>query len=402
MRWLRSISTIALTLLVIEFLDELVFGARETAWPLIRDDLQLSYLQVGLVLGIPGIVSSVFEPIIGILGDVWKRRVLILGGGFIYTLALVLMALSQNFLWLLLAICMLFPASGAFVSLSQAVLMDSDPDRHEQNMARWTFAGSLGIVIGPILLGGFVIMGWSWRGLFLIFSGLTLGILLWSWRMPALGVNAEKEEREQPLAFGVFWGGLIEALRALKRGKVVRWLVLLQFADLMLDILHGFLALYFVDVAGVQPEQAALAIAVWTGAGLVGDFLLIPLLEIVSGLKYLRLSAILVLGVFPAFLLVDNWIGKLILIGILGILNAGWYAIPKGQLYSAMPGQSGSVMTLNNIFGLIGTLIPLGMGWLASIMGLDFAIWFVLLGPMVLILGIPSFRSKIKVEEKSS
>ena len=402
MRWVRSISIIILTVLVIEFLDELVFGAREAAWPLIRDDLQLTYLQVGFVLGIPGIFSSVLEPVIGILGDVWQRRTLILGGGIIYAVALLLVALSQNFYWLLLAICLLYPASGAFVSLSQAVLMDAEPDRHEQNMARWTFAESLGIVIGPLLLGGFILLGWSWRGLFGIFSLLTIGVLMWSWRNSALGEQIEVASNAQNLTFKSFWVGFVGALRALKRGEVLRWLILLQFADLMLDILHGFLALYFVDVAGAQPEQAALAVVVWTGAGLIGDFLLIPLLEFVAGLRYLRLSAILVLVIFPAFLLTDTWIGKLFLVGVLGLLNAGWYAIPKGQLYTAMPGQSGAVMTLNNIFGVIGALIPLGMGWLAALYGLNNAIWLVLLGPLVLIIGIPRFRSKINVEEIST
>lgn len=33
----------------------------------------------------------------------------------------------------------------------------------------------------------------------------------------------------------------------------------------VLDVFHGFLALYFVDVAGVGAVEAALAVAVWTG-----------------------------------------------------------------------------------------------------------------------------------------
>ena len=81
--------------------------------------------------------------------------------------------------------------------------------------------------------------------------------------------------------------GVVNALRALRRGEVLRWLTLLQFSDLMLDVLLGFLALYFVDVVGVTPAQAGLAVAVWTGVGLLGDFLLIPLLERVRGLSYL-------------------------------------------------------------------------------------------------------------------
>ena len=86
-----------LTLLAIEFLDEFVFGAREAAWPLIRTDLGLSYAQVGLLLTLPSLVSSIVEPFLGILGDVWKRRILILGGGAVCSLALLLTALSQDF-----------------------------------------------------------------------------------------------------------------------------------------------------------------------------------------------------------------------------------------------------------------------------------------------------------------
>jgi FSR family fosmidomycin resistance protein-like MFS transporter len=163
----------------------------------------------------------------------------------------------------------------------------------------------------------------------------------------------------------------------------------------MLDILYGYLALYFVDIAGMQPSQAAWAVAVWTGAGLVGDYLLIPLLERYSGTRYLRISALLVLGIYPTFLLVENWTTKLVLVGFLGLLNSGWYAIPQGRLYSAMPGQSGTVMTLTNIFGLIGSLIPLGIGWVAYNYGLDVAMWLILLGPIMLLFGIPQFRSRI-------
>ncbi len=38
-------------------------------------------MQIGVLLGLPGIISGLTEPVLGILGDVWKRRVLVLGGG---------------------------------------------------------------------------------------------------------------------------------------------------------------------------------------------------------------------------------------------------------------------------------------------------------------------------------
>ncbi len=39
--------------LLIEFIDELVFGVEAAAWPLIRDDLALNYIQIGLALSLP-------------------------------------------------------------------------------------------------------------------------------------------------------------------------------------------------------------------------------------------------------------------------------------------------------------------------------------------------------------
>ena len=52
---------LTLPFLLIEFLDELVFGVNQAAWPLIRTDLRLSYLQIGLLLSVPGIVSAILN-----------------------------------------------------------------------------------------------------------------------------------------------------------------------------------------------------------------------------------------------------------------------------------------------------------------------------------------------------
>ena len=374
-----------LPFLLIELLDELVFGVNQAAWPLIRTDLRLSYLQIGLLLSVPGIVSAVLEPLLGILGDVWKRRLLILGGGMCFALACLLTGLSTGFIFLLAALCIFYPASGAFVSLSQASLMDSDPERHEQAMARWTFAGSLGVVLGPLLLSGLAYAGFGWRGVFIALAGLSLLVLLFAWQRlpktpPGLGPRPSVTE---------VWSGLRGALAALRGGEALRWLVLLQFSDLMLDVLLGFLALYFVDVARLTAAQAALGIAVWSGLGLLGDFLLIPLLEKVGGLEYLRVSVLVELLLFPAFLLVAAPLVKYILLGLLGLFNSGWYAILKGRLYSCMPGQSGAVMTLDSLFSLLGKILPFGIGLAAQFFGLGVAMWLLLLGPIALLVGLP-------------
>ena len=371
--------------LLIEFIDELVFGVTDAAWPFIQTELHLNYTQIGILLTVPGIFSTIVEPFLGILGDVWKRRLLILGGGVCFVLALLLTSMSVSFILLLIAFTLFYPASGAFVSLSQATLMDSDPPRHDHNMARWTFAGSLGVVLGPPLLVGMAAIGFGWRGVFLALAFLAGIVLILAWRkIPRDPIHLPRFP-----SFSGLFAGFRSAFAALRQPGVLRWLVLLEFSDLMLDVLLGFLALYFHDVAGLTEIQAAGAVFIWLAFGMLGDFLLIPLLEKVDGLTYLRVSVVLELLLFPAFLLVPwPWL-KLVLVGLLGFFNSGWYAILKGRLYSSMPGRSGTVMALDNITGLVGGLLPFGIGLAADAFGLHAAIWLLLAGPIALLLGLP-------------
>ncbi|MBD2354608.1 MFS transporter [Tolypothrix sp. FACHB-123] len=369
--------------LMIELLDELVDGVRGAAWPLIRHDLHLSYVQVGMLLTIPNTIASLLEPILGIWGDVGQRRQLILGGGVVFAIALLLISLSNDFALLLAGFVLFYPASGSFVSLSQATLMDIEPTRHEQNMARWALAGSLGNAIGPLLLAGAITLKQSWRSAFFSLAVFTVSLLAMVWRYPLVNPTLSVNE-----GLPSFQDGIGNAIVALKRASVLRWLTLLQFSDLMLDVLSGFLALYLVDAIGTSNTQASLAVTVWLSFGLLGDFLLIPLLERVQGLSYLKVSALLVLGLYPAFLVVPHFTVKLIILAGLGLLNAGWYSILQGQLYTAMPGQSGTVMTLSNVFGLVGGFMPLALGILAQQIGLQSTMWVLLAAPIVLLLGL--------------
>lgn len=374
--------------LIIEFLDELVFGISETAWPLIRTDLHLTYTQIGLLLSVPGIIAAFIEPFLGILGDVWKRRLLILGGGVFFTFSLLLTAISKSFLPLLISFIIFNPASGAFVSLSQATLMDSAPERHAQNMARWTFAGSLGNVLGPILLGLFVYFGLGWRGTYAMLAVVSALCLLAAFHL----VPPDDSSISHLPSFKSVFDGFRSAFSALKRrdADAWRWLLLLEFSDLMLDVFLGFLALYFVDVVNATETQAGIAVTIWLALGMFTDFIFIPFIDRQpDSMKFLRRTATLELVAFTIFLLIPGFIPKLIAIVFVNILNTGWYPILKGSLYSALPGQSASIMAIESVTTPIAKLLPLFVGLLADQFGLGIAIWLLLLGPLALIIGLP-------------
>jgi len=356
-----------------------VFGAREAAWPLIRRDLGLTYVQVGVLLTAPNLVGAVLEPWLAVWGDTGHRRKIVLCGGLSFVAALAGFALAGSYVSLLVAAALLAPASGAFVSLSQASLMDLEPSAHERNMARWTAAGSVGVVAGPLLVAGTIGLDLSWRVLMLALAVGTIPFV-------ALARRVRFPTGHDGLSFRQLLRGAVAALR---RPAVLRWLAILQLTDLMGDVLFGFLALYFVDVVRVDPVAAGLAVFASSGAGLAGDVLLVRLLAHVDGLRYLRWSALAALLVFPAFLLVHGFWPKLVLVAALGFLRAGWYAIPKGRLYTELAGRSGTAIALSDLSDFVGRLAPVGIGILAQRFGLGTAMWALIVAPAALLVGVP-------------
>jgi FSR family fosmidomycin resistance protein-like MFS transporter len=311
----------------------------------------------------------------------------------LFTVSLILTALSHSFLPLLISFILFNPSSGAFVSLSQANLMDSAPDRHEQNMARWASAGSLGNVLGPLALGVFVYFGLGWRGTYALLATVSFFCVFAAFRrIPPDPVSAAHLP-----SFQVVFDGFRAAFVALKRGEVWRWLILLEFSDLMLDVFLGFLALYFVDVVGVTEAQAGIAVTIWLVLGMLTDFLFISFVDRQpESIKFMRVTAILEVFALAIFLLIPGFVPKLVAIIFVNISNTGWYPILKGRLFSALPGQSASLMAIESVIAPLGKLFPFLVGLLADQFGLATAIWLLLLGPIALIIVLPSRSQKLE------
>ena len=370
--------------LAVELVDELADGARAAALPLIRRDLALSYGQIGLLVSVPMLFGSLLELPLGVLaGHGRRRRVAVLLGGVVFILSLAGAAAARSFAGLLVAFVVFFPASGAFVSLTQSGLMDADPGRREQHMARWDLAGSAGSVAGPVLLIAVLAAGGGWRSAYLVLALAATVAWLAVARNPPQPAPVDGD-RDRP-------GAMAAARRALaapRRPGVLRWLVLLQVSDLLLDVFTGFLALYLVAVVHATPAQAALGVAIRLGAGLAGDAALIRALRHAGGLSLLRASAAAAAVAFPGFLVVPGLWPKLLLLACVSVITAPWYPVLQAQLYGSLPDQSGVVVSLLSAAGLLGGAAPLAVGFLAQRFGLAWALAGLAAAPLCLIGGL--------------
>jgi MFS transporter, FSR family, fosmidomycin resistance protein len=395
---------ILLAALIVELADELVDGTKSAAMPLIRHDLALSYVQIGLLGAVPLIVGSLLELPVGVIsGTGSRRRRFILAGGLVFIASVLAAGLAGSFAGLLLALTIFFPASGMFVSLSQAALMDSAPDRQAQHMARWTLAGSAGAVAGPVLVAIVLGAGGSWRLAFVFVAvGSTVAWLAVASAGRRAKVPASPDSPGTPAAPAPddasgeddpVWPGWREAFGIVRRSGALRWLVLLEVADLLLDVLTTFLALYLVVTVHVSPAVAALGVAVRLGAGLAGDIILIRLLERRDGRAVLRASVWLAVPLFPAFLLAPGLPVKLVILAALTIATAAWYPVLQAELYGSLPGRSGLAVSLSSASGLVGALGPLAVGLLAQHFGLSWAMAALCVVPL-LMLAVPAGRDR--------
>jgi MFS transporter, FSR family, fosmidomycin resistance protein len=374
--------------LAVELIDELVDGTNGAALPLMRHDLGLTYTQLGLLASVPVLIGSFAELPMGLLAGYGRRqRIAVLGGGGLFAAALAATALSWSFAGLLIAMTVFFPASGAFVGLTQSGLMAAEPARQEQLMARWNLAGSAGAVAGPLLLIAVLAAGGSWRVAYLLLAAAALAAWAVLARSGRALIAAPPEGPGEPGGAGRS-AGLREAAAAVRRGEVARLLVLIEVADYLLDVLTGFLAVYLVDVVHASAGQAALGVTVRLVAGLAGDLLLVLVLERASGLAVLRAGAAAALLLYPAFLLVPGLWAKLVLLAALSMVTAPLYPVLQARLYAALPGRSGVAVTLSSAAALAAAVGPLAVGVVAQRLGLGWAMASLALAAPVLLAGL--------------
>ncbi len=368
--------------LAVELVDELVDGTKSAALPLIRQSLALSYVQVGLLASVPLLLGGLLELPLGVLaGHGRRRRLAVLAGGAVFILTLAAAAAARSFAVLLAAFVIFFPASGAFVGLTQSGLMDADPGRREQHMARWELAGSAGSVAGPFVLIAVLAAGGGWRSAFGAAALAAAVAWLGAARHPPALAGGRPARPGAAAA-------VRRVLAALRRAGVARCLVLLQVCDLLLDVLTGFVALYLVDVGHATPEQAALGVAIRLGSGLAGDAALVWALRRFRGPSLLRASAAAAAVAYPGFLLVPGIGLKLLLLGGLSFATAPWYPLLQARLYGSLPESSGIAVSLSSAAGLLGGAGPLVVGFAAQRFGLTWALTGLAAAPLCVLGGL--------------
>lgn len=168
----------------------------------------------------------------GPLSDALGRRVVVFGGTALYMLASLACALAPGFGALLAFRAMQGMTAGVGVTIGRAVIGDLyRGDDAQRLMNAVTVIFSIAPAVAPVV-GGWIHVGWGWRGVFWMLTALGLALMALSYKMLP---ETHPPEKRIPLEFGPLVRNCIDI------GRDPRFLALtlcgaMQFAGVMLFV----------------------------------------------------------------------------------------------------------------------------------------------------------------------
>lgn len=380
-RGVRRAAGFAWLLLSVDVLDELASGVPGAGAAGIQADFDVAYAGMGGLLTAFGLLALVVEPPLLFLADRYPRRWFVCGGLAGLGCSCLLAAAASSYWWLFVALLLFGPLSGCGVSVSQATLVDSDPERAERWLTRWTLAGALGDLATPALLALTVASGSGWRGAFVVCGALALvqSALLWSRVFPDERPAESEEPPESPP-----WREAIRA--ALEERSLLVWGSALVACSLLDEILVAFATLRMTRELGFSVEEALSVVACLSAGAVVGLLVAERLLDRFEPTRLLRFACFATLGALAFFVAAVTPPTARLAALALGAAATLLYPLAKARLYRALPGCSGTAIAVAGLFAPLDLALPVLLGLLADARGLEVTLLALGAQPLVLLL----------------
>jgi FSR family fosmidomycin resistance protein-like MFS transporter len=136
------------------FLGHVLVDASQGILPVVlskqKELFELSYFQVGLMMMVLNLTSSVIQPVFGIISDRFRTAWFIPVGVLWTALALGFLGWSPNYLTALLLVGMAGLGTAAFHPRSMMAIFHLSGDKKGLGTAIFSMGGNLGFAIGPM------------------------------------------------------------------------------------------------------------------------------------------------------------------------------------------------------------------------------------------------------------
>ncbi len=374
-------------------LNDVMQSLAPALYPVFRDELSLSFFQVGIITFVFQLTASLLQPLIGLAAD---RRPMnwILPVGMAFTLVgLFLLAFANTYHLILLAVAVIGIGSAVFHPEASRVARAASGGRHGFAQSLFQVGGNFGQSTGP-LLAAFVVVPFGQHSV-IAFTVLALIAVVLLTRVSRWHATHRAERKHVVAAAGP----------SLPRPVVIRTLgvlIILLFSKVVyLASIGSYYTFYLIGTFGVSLQTAQVMLFVFLGSVAAGTFLGGPLADR-FGAKFVIWGSIL--GVLPFTLLLPHLglVGTVICSIAIGLVISSAFSAIVVYAQELTPGNVGAVAGL--FFGLSFGLGGIGaalLGMLADHTSLTFVYQVCAFLPAIGLLGalLPNPRAKSEVAE---
>ncbi|UUZ83256.1 MFS transporter [Paenibacillus sp. P26] len=351
---------------IVHLLNDTMQSTVSALFPILKDSLQLSYAQIGLIAFAMNMTASFMQPVVGWYADL-RPRPYILPIGVCFTLAgVVALALAPNFAVILCAVIAMGVGSAVFHPESSRVAYLAAGGQRGLAQSIFQVGGNIGSALGPVMtavvfvpLGQFGVIWFT----FAAAAAIIIQYFVAGWYG-----RQQREPRTTAKTAGTKAGSAESRAAGLSRRQIVWAVVILVFLvfskHVYMSSITSFYSFYLIEDYGVTVEHAQMFLFAFLAASAAGTFFGGPLADRYGRRNIIWLS---ILGTAPFSILLPYanlfWSG--ILCACAGFVLSSAFSIIVVYAQELLPGKVGLISGL--FFGLAFGLGGLGSAVLGSV-----------------------------------
>ena len=377
---------ILLAISICHLLNDMIQSVIPAMYPMLKDNLGLTFAQIGIITFVFQLASSILQPFIGLYADRHPQPYSLSLGMFFTLAGLLTLAYSSSFTMVLLSVAIIGCGSSVFHPEASRVAQMASGGKKSLAQSIFQVGGNGGSAIGPLLAALIVLpfgqhaAGWFavaalLAALILVRIGYWYSLMLSQW-------GKIKRARQMSLP----------GLTASKVRSAMAILVVMVFSKYFFNAcMTSYFTFFLIDKFGITVQQSQFCLFAYLAAFAAGT-LLGGFLGDRYGRKYVILFSIF--GAAP-FTLALPYIGSLpwviVVATIIGLIIASAFSAIVVYATDLKPDKVGMVAGI--FFGLMFGLGGIGsafFGWLADVTSIDFifkvSTWLPLLGIIAVML----------------
>ncbi|MDE6453882.1 MAG: MFS transporter [Muribaculaceae bacterium] len=375
----KNAGTIYSILLIISFghfLNDMIQSVIPSVYPILRDEYNLSFLQIGIITFVVQMTSSIMQPVVGAYTDRHPHPYSLTAGMMFTLVGILLLSVASTFGLILLAVATVGIGSAVFHPESSRIAQSAAGVKKGLGQSIFQVGGNGGTALGP-LLAAIIILPFGQKSIswFAIAAIVAIAALFYVGRWYKTALRSDTKTAVSPA---------VGQLSARRIRQALFILCVLTFSKYFyMASMTSYFTFFLMDKFGVDIRQSQLCLFAFLAAVAAGT-----LIGGAVGDRYGRKLVIWwpIFGAAPFALALPyvNLTMTIILAIVIGLVISSAFSAILVYATELKPGRVGMIAGL--FFGLnfgLGGIASVFFGWLADLTSIEFVFQLSTLLPLL-------------------